>query len=88
MDAVVHRNKNNTDTKNMNKNAYEIRLELLGLAHGDIMTRYHESLQAQRDSILCNENGNRDISKIDLTLPDPQEIIARANQLYSFIEGR
>jgi hypothetical protein len=72
----------------MNKNAYEIRLELLGLAHGDIMTRYHETLNAQRESIPCDENGNRDISKIDLTLPDPQEIIVRANALYAFIEGR
>jgi hypothetical protein len=72
----------------MNKNAYEIRLELLQLAHGDIMTRYHESLQAQRDGISCDQNGNRDTSKIDLTLPDPNEIIKRANQLYAFIEGR
>lgn len=72
----------------MNKNAYEIRLELLQLAHGDIMTRYHETLSAKRESIPVDQNGNRDISKIDLTLPDPSEIIARANQLYVFIEGK
>jgi hypothetical protein len=79
----------NTQTqKTMNKNAYEIRLELLQLAHGDIMTRYHEHLEAQRDSIPHDEKGNRDISKIDLTLPDTAEIIKRANELYSFIEGK
>ncbi len=72
----------------MNKNAYEIRLELLQLAHSDVMTHYHETLASKRDSIPYDEKGNRDISKIDLTLPDPEKIIKRANQLYVFIEGK
>lgn len=72
----------------MNKNAYEIRLELLQLAHRDIMERHQILLEAKHDAIPYNQDGSRDTSKIDLTLPDPDEIIKRANQLYVFIEGK
>jgi len=70
-----------------NKNAYEIRLEVLGMAHGTIMTQYHEKLSAHRD------NANRSsepfkVELIDELKPKTQDIIAYANELYSFVEGK
>jgi hypothetical protein len=34
----------------MNKNAYEIRLELLSLAHGDMINRFYEKLNLLKEA--------------------------------------
>lgn len=91
----------------MNKNAYEIRLELLSLAHGDMQNRFYEKLNLLKeadgrayDSYLRTiENDAPDTvrlafaaqctaEKIDALLPSSSEIIARAEELYRFIEGK
>jgi hypothetical protein len=78
----------NTQTHNkMNKNAYEIRLELLQLAHGDIMTQYHEALNCKKESIYNNGSEVKDLSGVDVSLPAVQDVISRAEELYAFVHG-
>ena len=93
-----------TQNKDMNKNAYEIRLDLLNLAHGDMTNRFYEKLNVLReadnrayDSYIrdVEKNGNTlpfkagcTAEKIDELLPSRAEIITRAEQLYRFIEGK
>mgnify|MGYP006902994263 CR=1 FL=1 len=85
-DAVVsHVQHTNTQNK-MNKNAYEIRLEVLQLAHGDIMTQYHETLNCQKETIYNDGQESSDLSGIDVSLPDASKIIERAEELYKFVE--
>lgn len=69
----------------MNKNAYEIRLELLQLAHGDIMTQYHEALNCKKETVYNNGSDVKDLSDIDVSLPKVSQIIERAEELYSFV---
>ena len=85
-DAVVcHVQHTNTQNK-MNKNAYEIRLEVLQLAHGDIMTQYHEALNCQKETIYQDGQMTSDLSSVDVSLPDASRVIERAEELYKFVE--
>ena len=59
-----------------NKNAYEIRLEVLNIAHEDVVNMYHEKM-----NILKNVT-EKDIEKI---YPTTDAIIKRAQRLYRFI---
>ena len=91
----------------MNKNAYEIRLDLLNLAHGDVTNRFYEKLNLLKEAdnrkfdyyLRELETGKLDgvkypfisectAEKIDALLPSSAEIIARAEELYRFIEGK
>lgn len=91
----------------MNKNAYEIRLELLSLAHGDMQNRFYEKLNLLKeadnrsydsylravekdtsDTVRLAFSGECTTEKIDTLLPSSSEIIARAEELYRFIEGK
>ena len=91
----------------MNKNAYEIRLELLSLAHGDMQNRFYEKLNLLKeadgraydsylraaekdapDTVRLAFSGECTAEKIDALLPSSSEIIARAEELYRFIEGK
>jgi hypothetical protein len=91
----------------MNKNAYEIRLDLLNIAHGDMTTRFYEKLNLlkeadnrayesylraiEKDSdstIRLSFQGTCTAEKIDELMPSSAEIIARAEELYRFIEGK
>lgn len=46
----TNRNKKQTNTKmSTNKNAYEIRLDILQMAEGHLLGEYHEKLNALRD---------------------------------------
>ena len=70
----------------MNKNAYEIRLEILRMAHGDVFNKYHEKLSAHR----CNadkKNETHDVNACDSLYPNTREILSRADELYRFVEG-
>jgi hypothetical protein len=71
----------------MNKNAYEIRLEVLQLAHGDIMTQYHEALNCQKETIYQDGQETSDLSTVDVTLPAVSKVIERAEELYAFVHG-
>jgi uncharacterized membrane protein YgaE (UPF0421/DUF939 family) len=61
----------------MNKNAYEIRLEVLEIAHRDLMHAYYEAINLETDPV----------AKQKLKLPTTEEIINRANLLYQFVNN-
>jgi hypothetical protein len=68
----------------MAKNAYEIRLDVLQMAHADAQMRYLEKLNTFR-----NDNGRIEDNKIvDDLFPNTSDIIDRAEELYSFVEDR
>jgi hypothetical protein len=68
----------------MNKNAYEIRLELLQMAHSDEYNKYHHKIDTIR-----NDKGFLDnVDAIDALTPKTSDIIARAEELYKFISEK
>lgn len=71
----------------MNKNAYEIRLDVLGMAHGTLMSKYHEKIEASRNE-ATRTNTRFDDRLIDTLAPATKDIIAYANELYQFVEGK
>ena len=71
----------------MNKNAYEIRLDVLGMAHGTLMGQYHEKLNARR--VEADRSNNKfDETLVDTLAPSTKDIIAYATELYEFVEGK
>ena len=70
-----------------NKNAYEIRLDILKLAHDDLMGQYHH-----RISILQNEADRQqtsmDAGHVTSLYPSTDEVIARAERLYKFVDSK
>lgn len=72
----------------MNKNAYEIRLDVLHIAHNDLMDVFHEKLHnAKRKMIGDNWTEEKiDEKIISNLLPTSEDIIKRARQLYEFVE--
>jgi hypothetical protein len=72
----------------MNKNAYEIRLDVLHIAHNDLMNVFHEKLHnAKRRMIGDNWTEEKiDEKIISELLPTSEDIIKRARQLYEFVE--
>lgn len=87
----------------MNKNAYEIRLEVLSLAHSDCWNTYHEKLNVLRehdqrtmedyyrklegDSTTPLPKPSFNAEAIEYFIPSTESIKARAAELYSFVEG-
>lgn len=68
----------------MAKNAYEIRLDVLQMAHADAQMRYLEKLNTYRD-----DNGKiQDNKIIDEIFPNTNDIIVRAEELYAFVEDK
>jgi hypothetical protein len=63
----------------MNKNAYEIRLDVLQIAHADCMHRYYEKHNLAATPAMK--------LKLINELPTPKEIMERANLLYEFINN-
>jgi len=75
-----------------NKNAYEIRLDILSIAHGDLMTVFHEKLHNTKKRMVGNQDDSWVEDKIDDKvisdlLPTSEEIIKRAKELYAFVEN-
>ena len=68
----------------MSKNAYEIRLDILQMAHADAQMRYLEKLNSVRD----NTGKVTDQQLIDDLFPKPADVIKRAEELYKFVEDR
>jgi hypothetical protein len=66
------------------KNAYEIRLEVLQMAHSDEYDKYHHKLDTIRD----DRGMVVDASKIDALTPKTSDIIARAEELYKFVSEK
>jgi hypothetical protein len=67
-----------------NKNAYEIRLDVLQMAHADAQMKYLEKLNILRD----NDGKVADESAIDNLFPQTSDIINRAQELYEFVEDK
>ena len=77
---------------NTNKNAYEIRLDILSIAHGDLMTVFHEKLQNAKMKKTGDQDGSWVEDKIDDKiisdlLPTSADMIKRAKELYAFVEN-
>ncbi len=74
-----------THTKHMNtnKNAYEIRLEILHMAHNDAMQKYLQTISVYRE----NDNSKLTIKQLEESFPKTEDIKKRAKELYFFIEG-
>ena len=66
------------------KNAYEIRLEVLQMAHSDEYSKYHHMLETVREKngVLKNANAIEDLT------PKTADIIKRAEELYKFVEDK
>lgn len=68
----------------MAKNAYEIRLDVLQMAHSDEYSKYHHKLETVR-----NEQGFLDnADAIEALTPKTADILKRAEELYKFVEDR
>lgn len=89
----------------MNKNAYEIRLELLQMAHNDMNRLSDDSLNLlkvkderkyeQYRELIATGKGESSPFISSITnktlrdnLPQTDQIIARAESLYRFVNGR
>jgi hypothetical protein len=77
---------------NTNKNAYEIRLNILTIAHGDLMTVFHEKLHNAKKRMVGDQDDSWVEDKIDDKvisdlLPTSEDIIKRAKELYAFVEN-
>lgn len=68
----------------MAKNAFEIRLDILQMAHADAQMRYLEKLNTVRD----NTGKVTDHKLIDELFPKTSDVIERAEELYSFVEDK
>ena len=70
----------------MNKNAYEIRLDILRMAHEELIGNYHFKLSTlEREA--QNQHTTVSLSKIDELRPSSAEVIKKATELYSFVNG-
>lgn len=70
-----------------NKNAYEIRLEILKMAHDDANGKYYQKLDFyRRDADKFDKE--LDPAIIDSLFPTSAEILAKAEELYAFVEGK
>ena len=71
----------------MNKNAYEIRLEILKMAHDDATGRYYQKLDMHR---LNADKHNMELNStlVESLFPTSEEILVKAEELYKFVEGK
>ena len=72
----------------MPKNAYEIRLDVLSMAHGDMQQKFIEKLNFHRKVDDSGQFMNPSEEIIEKLYPKPAEIIARAEELYKFVESQ
>ena len=70
----------------MPKNAYEIRLDVLSMAHGDMHQKFIEKLNFHRKTDDSGQFINPSEEIIDKLYPKTADIIARAEELYKFVE--
>jgi len=72
---------------NNSKNAYEIRLEILKMAHDDAVGRYHHKV-SQHQQNAERFNKPLDPTLIESLFPTSAEILDKAAELYTFVEGK
>jgi len=74
---------------NTNKNAYEIRTEILGMAQGFVMDKFHNKHQKWQDSTDRHPESGAILSTIDSPdYPTSDDILREAEKLYSFVESK
>jgi hypothetical protein len=72
-----------------NKNAYEIRADILNQAQGLVMSRYDKDFQLWESSVLRHPESGQVISIKDApTFPSNDEILKTADELYSFVDTK
>jgi hypothetical protein len=70
------------------KNAYEIRLDVLAMAHGDMAHKFNEKLNSYR---TYSPNGlpiNPSEEIVDQLFPKADDILKRAEELYAFVSEK
>lgn len=72
----------------MTKNAYEIRLDVLQMAHSDENMRFIEKLNNHRSYDASGNLINPKEQVINELFPKPSDIVKRAEELYKFVEDR
>jgi hypothetical protein len=70
----------------MNKNAYEIRLEILKMAHDDAVNKYYQKLDLHRTNADKNNETLNSIL-VESLFPTSADILVKAEELYAFVEG-
>jgi hypothetical protein len=70
-----------------NKNAYEIRLEILKMAHDDATGKYYQKLDLHRQN-ADKFNKQMDPTLVESLFPTSAEMLAKAEELYAFVEGK
>lgn len=73
----------------MNKNAYEIRLDVLSLAHNDLVHQASQKYELELEQIRTAasiQNIAPDFSGVVFNYPTTDAIRARAEELYQFVE--
>lgn len=71
-----------------NKNAYEIRLNVLEMAHQDEMTKFHEKMQLLR--LEEEKDPTKQMlteTEVDGMFPKTKNILERAEELYAFVSA-
>jgi hypothetical protein len=72
-----------------NKNAYEIRTEILGMAQGFVMDKFHNKHQKWQDSTSRHPETGQLLSTKDAPeYPSSNDILHEAEKLYSFVDGK
>jgi hypothetical protein len=71
----------------MNKNAFEIRLDILKMAHDDAVGRYHHKISYHQQN-ADKLNQQYDPTLIESLFPTSADVLARAEELYKFVEGK
>lgn len=70
------------------KNAYEIRLDVLSMAHGDLLNKFQEKLNFYRSFDETGKPIQPSEEIIDKLFPKADDILKRAEELYSFVSEK
>ena len=65
-----------------NKNAYEIRLEILKMANATLLEEYRQKLVYEQQDVLANP------SLVSKYIPTPKQVSDYAKELYAFVENK
>ena len=71
-----------------NKNAYELRTDILGMAQGQVMDKFEKEFGVWDMSCERHQDtGTLIVSTPPPTYPTTNEILKTANELYTFVEA-
>jgi hypothetical protein len=69
-----------------NKNAYEIRLDILSIAHSDMQSQFHEKLELNRQKAI-DTSTTLEPKLVDELYPTTNQIIERAKEFDKYVSG-